>query len=84
MSESLKLFVVYCDPESAPEELEGDARTLSPGLFLIRAEQSQSQLYHKMKRQLPEDTALLVVTAASIPKFKSMTPGSTKWVRGKD
>lgn len=89
MSEPQSLFVVYCDPEVAPATLDHDTRdsetcTLAQGLFLARTTQTQSQLYHRTKRQLPEGAALLVVRAAEIPKFKSLAPGSTRWARGND
>lgn len=81
IADTLNLFIVYCDPEYAPLTLDEDSFTLAKGLFLVRTTLTQSQIYHRIKRILPKDTAILVVEASAAPKFKGMAAGSTKWLR---
>ncbi|GAD58472.1 MULTISPECIES: hypothetical protein [Brevundimonas] len=42
---------------------------------------SRSRLYHRIKRQLPPDTAFLVAPLADAPKFKGMASGALTFTR---
>lgn len=75
------LYLVYVRdtfPEQSP--LLGGVE-LEPGLYLVRTEQTRSQLYHAIKRRvLP--SVLLVAPLSDLPKFKGMRAGATKAVEG--
>ena len=55
-------------------------RKLDERLFLVSTPEAQSRLYHHVKR-LAEPDALFVGRLDSLPKFKGMEDGTTKWVR---
>ena len=62
--------------------------TLKPvaeGLWLIRSPLTRSKLYHRIKWQLPEGTALLCAPLGDDPdgwpKFKGMDAGALAWLR---
>ena len=75
------LYVAQFSPDAEEARLEGlDACRLGPGLYLIRAEQTQSELYHRIKRAVSPDS-LLVGRLADDPKFKGMEAGALKWLR---
>lgn len=82
------LYLLWFDPsgeQPATLDLHGDAHALAEGLFLIRSDLTRSKLYHRIKWQLPDDTALLVAPLEDgrdgWPKFKGMADGALKWLR---
>ena len=80
-----RLFLVYISGASLPDECTIEPRCrLDDGLYLVMSSLTQSRLYHKVKRNLPQDTPLLVAEAAGPPKFKGMKAGSTRWLRDQD
>ncbi|GAB5349412.1 hypothetical protein [Alteriqipengyuania sp. 357] len=82
MPRTLYIFSVP-EPGRIPDQLDlhGDGMCLAPGLYCIASELSRSKLYHRLKWQLPEDTALLVAPLAAVPKFKGMANGALAWLR---
>lgn len=54
---------------------------LADGLYLVVSALSRSRLYHRIKRQLPPDTAFLVAPLADAPKFKGMARGALTFTR---
>jgi hypothetical protein len=54
-------------------------------LWLVRSGLTRSRLYHRVKRQLPEGTALLCAPLGDEPggwpKFKGMDAGALRWLR---
>lgn len=50
---------------------------LEPGLYLVRTEQTRSELYHAIKRKLLP-ARLLVASLSGMPKFKGMRKHATK------
>lgn len=56
-------------------------RKLDARLFLVCTPQTQSKLYHHVKRLAVPD-ALFVGRLDALPKFMGMEAGTTKWVRG--
>ncbi len=52
-----------------------DAIALAPGLYLVRSQETQSRLYHRVKRETGTRT-LLVGLLDGHPKFAGMAPGS--------
>jgi len=85
LAESLYLLVVR-DPEDVPEDLElhGDGRRFSPGVYCTSSELTRSQLYHRIKWQLPDDAGLLVAPLRDGPKFKGQDAGALAWLRTLD
>ncbi|MFC3231149.1 hypothetical protein ACFOGJ_28130 [Marinibaculum pumilum] len=77
----MSLFLAWIGVDRDSLDLEGEICALNPRLFLVETELSRSKLYHRIKWQLPDDTALLVAPLAEIPKFKGMAEGSTAWAR---
>ena len=77
-----KLYVVWVgDPVPAAAMPAGpDIVTLADGLYLVRTDQTRSQLYHAVKRRLAPER-LLVARADGHPKFKGMEAGALKWLR---
>jgi hypothetical protein len=49
-------------------------------LYLVRTEQTRSQLYHSIKRQFDPDR-LLVAPLLDMPKFQGMNAGVTQAAR---
>jgi hypothetical protein len=54
---------------------------LAPGLYLVVSALTRSRLYHRIKRQLPPETAFLVAPLADAPKFKGMSRGALSFTR---
>jgi hypothetical protein len=89
------LYLLWHDPEAAPApagrdggatlDLHGDGHPLAPGLWLVRSKLMRSKLYHRIKWQLPEGTALacapLADTPEGWPKFKGMEGGALAWLK---
>lgn len=83
------LYLLYFDPQAAlpdPLDLHGDGHPLADGLWLVRSGLTRSQLYHRIKWQLPDDAALLCAPLSDDrdgwPKFKRLESGALKWLRG--
>ena len=77
---SAGLFLIWHEAQG-DVTLGEDTHALSEGLFMVRSERTLSKLYHAVKRQLPEGTALLAAPLADAPKFKGMSPGALTWLR---
>ena len=54
---------------------------LADGLYVAVSALTRSRLYHRIKHQLPADTALLVAPLADAPKFKGMSRGALAFTR---
>lgn len=81
MTDRTSLYLVYLiDPEQSVEAADGNIFQLSENHFLVRSEQTQSRLYHAIKRRT-RPRGLLVAPLAADPKFKGMAEGALKWVR---
>lgn len=76
------LYVVRVEGGSRRDAVPDNAQSvaLSDGLFLVRTNATQSQLYHAVKRRTQPE-ALFVARLDGAPKFKGMADGSLKWVR---
>jgi len=63
----------------------GDQTTirLNECLFLVRSDQTQSQLYHSIKRKL-DPKRLFVGVLADTPKFKGVPDDALRWLRQVD
>lgn len=71
------VFVAGHDAEPA----EGSAViALTEGLYVIRTDQTRSQLYHALKRRL-KPIQLLVAPLSEAPKFMGMRPGALNRLR---
>lgn len=88
MDDPATLYLLWHDPAAepaAPLDLHGDGHALAPGLWLVRSELTRSKLYHRIKWQLPEGTALLCAplsdTDEGWPKFKGLEAGALAWLR---
>lgn len=88
MNEHQTLYLVWHDPAAildGPLELHGDGHPLADGVWLVRSGLSRSKLYHRIKWQLPEGTALLCAPLADDPegwpKFKGMEAGALAWLK---
>lgn len=80
------LYLAYLDGHDLPSHAEGPWREtfrLRPGLLFVDSEQRRSVVYHALKDHLPVGTALLVITATEVPKFKGMAPGALAWSRSR-
>ncbi|KAA9009194.1 hypothetical protein [Histidinibacterium aquaticum] len=78
---SAPLFLVWHGAPGAEVEVAEPNHPLAEGMFLVRSERTLSKLYHAIKHQLPEDTALCVAPLADAPKFKGLAEGALKWLR---
>lgn len=67
----------------APLADELDATLLSDTAMLVRTGETQSRLYHFVKRRLSPER-LFVGRLADHPKFKGMKAGALKWLRAGD
>ena len=76
-----RLFIVWYGAPEVEITLGEDTHALNDGLFMVRSERTLSRLYHAIKWQLPDDTALAVAPLEAPPKFKGMAPGALKWLR---
>ena len=54
----------------------GRVTPLDNHLHLVVSTLDRSQLYHRIKRQLPAGSALLVAPISEAPKFKGMAAGA--------
>ncbi|OBX20560.1 hypothetical protein A9995_02290 [Erythrobacter sp. QSSC1-22B] len=82
------LYLLWHDPAAqvpAGFTLHGDAHPLAEGLWLVRSALTRSKLYHRIKWQLPEGTALLCAPLEDEPegwpKFKGLSSGAGKWLK---
>jgi hypothetical protein len=77
-----RLFIVYVDGTQRTDvaEICDDAMQLTPALCLVRTSESQSRLYHRIKRHA-HPRSLFVGPLEEQPKFKGMSDGALKWVR---
>jgi hypothetical protein len=82
------LHLLWHDPAAPPPaalDLHGDAHPLAQGLWLVRSRLTRSQLYHRIKRQLPAGAALICAPLADDPagwpKFRVLEAGALKWLR---
>ena len=75
------LYLIWHSAKETEVEISEPSHPLSDGLFLVRSERTLSRLYHAIKHQLPEGTALIVAPLEGSPKFKGMAAGALKWVR---
>tara|TARA_B100000749_G_C18433196_1_gene468858 strand:- start:1834 stop:2079 length:246 start_codon:yes stop_codon:yes gene_type:complete len=75
------MFIVYYKGGDVleAENVSHSARKLEDRLFLVSTPETQSKLYHHVKR-LAQPDALFVGRLAALPKFKGMKAGTTKWV----
>ena len=53
---------------------------LRRGLILIDSVESRAEVYHAVKRWIPEGSALVVAPLAGDPKFKGMATGAKAWL----
>ena len=78
-------YSVVVDPDVGLDGIElddlGVEQRLSSSHVLVRADLTQSELYHAVKWRLPADTALFVGRLADTPKMKGQRPGSVRWSR---
>ena len=68
MADEPTLYLIWHDPAAAPAEpidLHGDGHPLADGLWLVRSALTRSKLYHRIKRQLSEGTAVLLLLLAA-------------------
>ena len=89
MADETSLYLIWHEPGAAPSQpldLHGDGHPLAQGLWLVRSALTRSKLYHRIKWQLPEGTALLCAPLADEPegwpKFKGMEAGALAWLKG--
>ncbi|MBL4858362.1 MAG: hypothetical protein JKY36_04065 [Erythrobacter sp.] len=89
MADETSLYLIWHEPGAAPSQpldLHGDGHPLAEGLWLVRSALIRSKLYHGIKWQLPEGTALLCAPLADEPggwpKFKGMEAGALAWLKG--
>lgn len=68
------------DHAGAMAALALDAIALSPSLYLVRSDLTQSRLYHLVKRETGT-ASLFVGRLAGPPKFRGMAPGSLAALR---
>ncbi|MFN3537699.1 MAG: hypothetical protein ACK4Y4_09655 [Brevundimonas sp.] len=74
-------YLIHIDhPAEITVPADGICR-LADGLYLVVSALSRSRLYHRIKRQLPPDTAFLVAPLAEAPKFKGMASGALSFTR---
>lgn len=88
MADEPMLYLIWHDPAASPAEpidLHGDGHPLADGLWLVRSALTRSKLYHRIKWQLPDGTALLCAPLGDDPdgwpKFKGMDAGALAWLR---
>ncbi len=60
-----------------------DVFALRDGLVLIDSVESRSEVYHAVKRRIPDGAALVVAPLADDPKFKGMAAGARAWLEGR-
>lgn len=74
-------YLVYVDHAADITFPAKQVCVLGDGLFLVVSALSRSRLYHRIKRQLPAETAFLVAPLADAPKFKGMSRGALSFTR---
>lgn len=80
----MPVYLAYFDPAGADHEgfeLESDCKRLADGLYFVETAETRSRLYHRIKRRLSKDAALLVAPLDRAPKFKSLEDGALTWIR---
>lgn len=75
------LFLVWTAGAESADSWPGEVFALAPGLHLVKTTLTQSRLYHRVKRRLPEGAALLVATLETAPKHKGLAAGALAFVR---
>ena len=83
MADEPTLYLIWHDPAAAPAEpidLHGDGHPLADGLWLVRSALTRSKLYHRIKWQLPDGTALLCAPLGTTPMAG---PSSRGWMRAR-
>ena len=66
--EQFTLYLIWHSAKKTEVEISEPLYGLSDGLFLVRSERTLSRLYHAIKHQLPEGTALIVAPLEGSPK----------------
>lgn len=79
--EAPRPYLIHIDPATAITIPARQVFKLADGLYLAVSALTRSRLYHRIKRQLPPDTALLVAPLADAPKFKGMGRGALNFTR---
>lgn len=74
------LYIVYMADTDFRFAEAPNITVLTDGLYLVRTDQTRSQLYHSIKRRAAP-RQLMVARLADVPKFKGMKPGSLKKAR---
>lgn len=89
MADETSLYLIWHEPGAAPSQpldLYGDGHPLAEGLWLVRSALTRSELYHRIKWQLPDCTPLacapLTDEPGNWPKFKGMEAGALAWLKG--
>lgn len=83
-SRDMPIYLTYFEsPSPGPSRLEQalEPAKLRDHLWLVQTDQTRSQLYHRIKKQLDEDAGLLVVQIEHPPKIKHLNAGTTKWIQ---
>lgn len=79
------LFLVIVGTEGdrpvAGPDLPGASIEVDVGHHLVESDWTRSELYHHVKRSLPEGTAVLVAPLRDDPKFKGQRAGVLAWLR---
>ena len=81
VAESRRAYLVHIDHAGDITFPAKKVCKLSDGLYLVISALTRSRLYHRIKRQLPPGTALLVAPLAEAPKFKGMSRGALAFTR---
>ena len=79
--EDRQAYLVHIDHDAEITFPAKQVCKLSDGLYLVISALTRSRLYHRIKRQLPPGTALLVAPLAEAPKFKGMSRGALAFTR---
>ena len=80
----MPVYLAYFDSSGADQEgfeQESTCKRLAEGLYFVDTAETRSRLYHRIKRRLSKDAALLVAPLDQAPKFKSLEDGALKWIR---
>jgi hypothetical protein len=82
LDHDLRLYLVWTSAPWRPGPGPEAVFELAPGLHLVRSAATRSQLYHRVKRGLPDGSALLVGALEDAPKFKGLATGADAFLRG--
>ena len=74
------LYLIYAPDVSVDARALDSSIKLTQGLYLLRTEQTRSELYHAIKRRFDPER-LLVAPLSDLPKFKGMIAGATRAAR---